>query len=255
MHGFLPGQEYGYAVADVIFGAINPSAKLLVTLPNVENEVGFTQQQYPGVNMQADYSEKMLIGYRWYTANNITPAFPFGHGLSYTSFSYSDILASSSEVRVTVTNDGIRAGADVAQLYLAFPMHAQSPPLQLKGFAKTPILQPGESYQVFFPLTAQDISIWNANIHDWQIVEGKFGVKVGASSADIRQESFFTYQGGSSSGSTGWASLSTTEQGLVIGFSSVVGAVLLMGSFKFVNERKSRGEGRLVPDMSKQSLM
>jgi beta-glucosidase len=83
LHGFIPGQEYGYGIADILFGKINPSAKLTITLPTKENEVGFKPAEYPGVNLEADYSEKQLIGYRWYDAYNIKPAFAFGHGKAY----------------------------------------------------------------------------------------------------------------------------------------------------------------------------
>ena len=170
MFGTLPGQEFGNALADVLFGAVNPSAKLIVTLPNTENEVGFTPEQYPGVDLQTNYSEKFLIGYRWYTVNQRIPAYPFGHGLSYTTFEYSKLSVSSTQIKVTVQNTGNRDGSEVAQMYLEFPAYANTPPLQLKGFFKTPILEPGQSYVITFPVTTGDISVWNVDIHDWQVV-------------------------------------------------------------------------------------
>jgi beta-glucosidase len=173
LFGTLPGQEFGNALADVLFGVVNPSAKLIVTLPNTENEVGFTPEQYPGVNLQANYSEKFLIGYRWYTVNQRIPAYPFGHGLSYTTFAYTKLSASSTQVKITVQNTGSRNGAEVAQMYLEFPAYANTPPLQLKGFVKTPILEPDESYVVIFPLTLRDISVWNIETHEWQVVRIK----------------------------------------------------------------------------------
>ena len=99
----------------------NPTGRLSVTYPNKENEVGFTKSQYPGINAISVYTEKLEVGYRWYDAHQVEPAFPFGHGLSYTSFEYSDIKASESQVTVTVTNTGKVPGAEIAQLYLAFP--------------------------------------------------------------------------------------------------------------------------------------
>ena len=198
LHGFFPGQEYGNAVADILFGSVNPSGRLPLTIPNIENEVGFTRAEYPGIAYKEVYSEEMLIDYRWYNAHGVVPAFAFGHGLSYTSFAYSDLQISSSSigihsvnsvptVTVRVTNSGKRAGAEVAQLYLDFPSSARTPPRQLKGFVKTAVLQPGEAVDVTFLLQPVDISVWDSDVtHDWVVAKGEFSVMVGASSQDIR---------------------------------------------------------------------
>ncbi|EDQ89527.1 uncharacterized protein MONBRDRAFT_32335 [Monosiga brevicollis MX1] len=189
---FMGGQELGNAMADVIFGEVNPSGRLPLTFPNVENEIGMTTRQYPGLDngLEAYYDEALLVGYRWYDHHAITPAFPFGHGLSYTSFEYSDIQASKTSVSVTVTNTGSKAGAEVAQLYLGFPSSAGEPPRQLKGFEKV-VLAPGAKTTVTFDLRPRDLSIWDVKQHAWSPVSGTFEVAVGASSRDIRQTSSF----------------------------------------------------------------
>jgi len=194
---FMPGQQAGFAIADVLFGDANPSAKLPLTFPNSENETQLTPEQWPGLPMApagakiGDYSfytEKMLIGYRYYDAHNIsfTTGFPFGHGLSYTQFEYSDLMVSNTAVSFAVKNTGQVAGSEVAQLYLGFPPSAGEPPLLLKGFHKTKKLAPGQTEAIALTLTPQDLSIWDAGIHAWSVVQGAFTVQVGSSSRDIR---------------------------------------------------------------------
>ena len=196
LHGFYPGQEYGNALADVLFGKVNPSGRLPLTLPNIENEVNFARIQYPGIAYKEIYSEGMLIDYRWYTQNNVTPAYAFGHGLSYTSFAYNDFTVRSVPTGLTatlrVTNTGATAGAEVAQLYLQFPEAARTPPKQLKGFVKTAVLAPGEAAAVTFTVQGVDISVWDdVKTHGWVVVPGEYKVMVGASSQDIRAEATF----------------------------------------------------------------
>jgi len=182
---FMPGQEYGRAAMDVIFGDVNPSARLPVTFPNSENELNLTDSQWPGVDGRSTYSEKLLVGYRYYHANKIDPKFGFGHGLSYSSFEYSGLKTTSTRVQCDVKNTGDREGAEVAQLYLTYPDAAGEPPLQLKGFSKVS-LKPGESATVTFELKDRSFSIWNVETHDWEVVKGSFEAHVGASSTDIR---------------------------------------------------------------------
>jgi len=188
---FMPGQEVGNALADIIFGDVNPSGRLPLTLPNKENET-LTPAQWPGVaidkqgkDLQANYSEKLEVGYRWYNAHSVVPAFPFGHGLSYTDFSYSGLTVDNRTVSFQVTNIGDLAGAEVAQLYLDFPAAAGEPPRQLKGFRKLR-LKAGKARDVAFKLTDRDLSIWDTELHHWSLVHGDFALYVGASSADIR---------------------------------------------------------------------
>ncbi|CAK0869440.1 unnamed protein product [Prorocentrum cordatum] len=197
---FMPGQEVGSAVADVLFGRVNPSAKLPLTLPNSENETRFSPDQWPGGPdparpAHASYSEKLLVGYRYYDAHglNFSTGFPFGHGLSYSTFEYSNLSIDdggapglAARVAFTVENSGRAAGAEVAQLYLGFPSGAGEPPRQLRGFEKTRVLQPGERQRVALPLRPRDLSVWDEAAHAWSLARGTFQVVVGASSRDAR---------------------------------------------------------------------
>lgn len=196
---WLPGQEAGNALADVIFGDVNPSARLHITMPNKDNEVAFTRAQYPGVGepREASYSEELLIGYRYYDAMDITPRFCFGHGLSYTTFAYSNLIveaynetAGSVSVSLDVMNTGTRDGAEVVQLYLSFPTEAGEPLQQLKMFEKV-LLRAQQSAKVIFELKNRDLSVWDASSSSWSVVRGAFVVKVGASSRDIRASADF----------------------------------------------------------------
>jgi beta-glucosidase len=188
----MPGQEEGNAMADVIFGDVNPSGRLPVTFPNKDNEVAFTPEQYPGVNGQANYTERLNVGYRYYATNNIVPRFAFGHGLSYTTFSYSQLSVSERTVSVLITNTGTRAGAEFPQLYLGYPTSSGEPPLQLRGFTKVALAAGAARTVNFSALTDRDLSIWDANTHKWVLQTGTFNVFVGASSQDIRLKSTLT---------------------------------------------------------------
>ena len=138
--------RYGAAIASVLFGDVNPSGKLAITFPVTENDMNITQAMWPGTNspagMSSYYAEKLEVGYRWYTAHKVKAAFPFGHGLSYTKFAYSDVTATSKQVTVTVTNTGSVQGSEVAQLYLGFPASAGEPPLQVRRAAYQPMRGP-----------------------------------------------------------------------------------------------------------------
>ena len=131
-----------------------------------------------------------MVGYRWYHHHQVTPAFCFGAGMGYTTFSFANLKTSETGGNVTVsvdlTNTGGTAGAEVAQLYLGFPMHAGEPPRVLKGFVKTPVLRIGNTETVHFPLRERDLSIWDVETHDWAKQSGTFKVYVGASSRHIR---------------------------------------------------------------------
>jgi len=195
--GFFPGQESGNAIASVLFGDYNPTAKLPVSFPFKEND-WFTgnNNQYPGVNGVVQYTEKLLVGYRWYDNQNIAPLFPFGHGLSYTTFQYSNLQTSGSisstlTVTATIKNTGTRAGSDVAQLYISFPASAGEPPKVLRGISKLQ-LAAGASGTATFTLAKSDISIWDITKGAFMPVSGSFGLQVGASSRDIRLRGSFT---------------------------------------------------------------
>jgi beta-glucosidase len=191
LEAWYPGEEDGSAVASVLIGDVNPSGKLPLTFPrSVDQTLAANPEQYPGVDGTAHYSEGLDVGYRGYTAHDVTPLFPFGFGLSYTQFSFGDLKvtqqpdSANATVSFTVTNAGQRAGAEVAQLYLGFPSIADGnePPIQLKGFRKVE-LKPGETKPVELKLDARAFSYWSEKIHGWQLAPGEFQILVGDSSA------------------------------------------------------------------------
>jgi len=188
LEAWYPGEEDGNVVADLLFGDVDPSGRLPVTFPVAESEVpAHSPEQYPGVNGTATYSEKLDVGYRWYDAKNEMPLFPFGFGLSYTTFKMSDLSVSDysdkTGVRVgfDVTNTGQREGAEVAQVYVAAPQNAGEPPKQLKGFAKVK-LNPKQTRHVTIHLDARAFSIWNVSSHRWALAPGQHEIFVGTSS-------------------------------------------------------------------------
>jgi beta-glucosidase len=183
---FMPGQEWGNAITDVLLGTVNPSGHLPLTLPTKENECPvFTQDMWPGSDnaAQANYSEHMLIGYRCYDHFKVTPAYPFGHGLSYTTFGITLVRTDAQHVDFHVQNTGAVDGAAVVQLYLGFPAAAGEPPQQLKHFQKF-VLKAGATASGSFALTDRDTSVWDAGAHAWRQVSGEFSVSVGLSSRD-----------------------------------------------------------------------
>jgi beta-glucosidase-like glycosyl hydrolase len=185
------GGETGAATAALIFGTANPSGKLPVTFPSSLSQVpAQTQAQWPGTATGVTYSEGVDIGYRWYQSQNITPAFPFGYGLSYTKFSFSNLNVGAfnadgdATVTATVTNTGSVAGADVAQMYVGDPAASQDPPEQLRGFDRV-TLNPGQSTAVSFPLNIHDLASWSAADNQWEAQAGTYSIKVGDSSASL----------------------------------------------------------------------
>lgn len=193
VEAWYPGQEDGNAIAAVLFGDVNPSGKLPMTFPTSASQIpANTPAQYPGINDQASYSEGLDVGYRYDDANNLTPLFPFGYGLSYTSFAYSNIAISPGSgafngkvnVTATVKNTGSVVGSDVAQLYINFPSSAGEPPDQLKGFQKV-TLTPGQSQTVSFTLDSKAFSYWDTTAQQWVVPQGTFNLKVGNSSRTL----------------------------------------------------------------------
>lgn len=199
-HHMMPGQEYGRALISLMTGKTTPSGKLPLTLPHVENEVQFTTAQYPGVDLQSNYTEGHLVDHLWYKANkDVTPAYVFGYGLSYTSFEYSDIHTVEKDgqvsVSVTITNTGSYAGKEIVQLYLTFPEnHTEQPPLQLRGFDKTALLQPKESQVVTMIMSKREYSMYCCKKEAFVQASGSYKVTVGASSSDLRLSSSFDIQ-------------------------------------------------------------
>ena len=177
---WYPGQENGNALASVLFGDVNPSGKLPVTFPASATQVPVsTAAQFPGVKGHVTYSEGLEVGYRWFDAHNVPPLYPFGHGISYTTFGYSNLSVSAvspaGQVRVEldVTNTGGRAGAEVVQLYLAFPVAAAEPPKQLKAFRKV-LLAAGQTQHVAFTHGWEDLAYWDAVARGWLVAPGTF---------------------------------------------------------------------------------
>jgi beta-glucosidase len=191
LEAWYPGQEDGTAIASILFGDTDPSGHLTVTFPTSLTQVpASTAAQWPGTNGEVQYSEGIDVGYRWYNSQSLTPLFPFGYGLSYTSFSFSDLTVGTlpeggaATVTAKVTNTGSRAGADVAQLYVADPAASGEPPRQLEGFSRV-YLQPGASQTVTFKLTQANLRYWNSSSNAWAVSTGSYGIKVGDSDANL----------------------------------------------------------------------
>ncbi len=190
LEGWLLGQAGGGATADVLFGDVNPSAKLTETIPlRLEDTPAFLD--FPGEFSHVRYGEGLFVGYRWYDARRAEVAFPFGHGLSYTSFSYADAAAAVDadgdiEVTVAVTNTGDRAGREVVQAYTSLPGGAvQRPVRELKAFASV-ALEPGETEVVTLTIRRKDLAYWDIRLDAWVVEGGEYVVDVAASSRDIR---------------------------------------------------------------------
>ncbi|MGX6604056.1 glycoside hydrolase family 3 C-terminal domain-containing protein [Micromonosporaceae bacterium Da 78-11] len=187
---WYPGQEYGNALASVLFGDVNPSGRLPVTFPAALSDVpARTAAQWPGQNGTVQYSEDIHVGYRWYDRQNITPLYPFGFGLSYTTFGYANLAvgqpdaAGNVAVSFDVTNTGSRAGAEVAQVYVGHPASTGEPPQNLRGFTKV-ALNPGQTQRVTLSLDERSFQHWtNAG---WTTPAGSYPIMVGASSRGIR---------------------------------------------------------------------
>lgn len=195
---WYPGQENGNALAQVLFGDVNPSGKLTVTIPAAPSQVpASTPAQFPGLLGHVSYSEGLQVGHRWYDANNIVPLFPFGFGLSYTTFGYSNLAVSAVspagqvQVGFDLTNTGTRAGSEVAEIYLGLPAAAGEPPKLLKGFQKL-ALAPGQTQHAAFSLGWEDLANWDATARGWIVTPGTFQVMIGASSRDIRLAGTFS---------------------------------------------------------------
>jgi beta-glucosidase len=203
LEAWYPGQDEGDAIAQVLFGDVNPSGKLPQTFPRSASDLPLLSNpvQYPGVNKAGDgvgphstYSEGLQVGYRWYDAHGIQPLFPFGHGLSYTTFKYSNLQVVSAasatglaQVSFDLTNTGKTAGAEVPQLYVGAPAdnYAGEPLSQLRGYTRV-ALAPGESRHVTLAVNSRAVSYWDSASHNWVVENGCHPVLVGSSSRDIR---------------------------------------------------------------------
>jgi len=197
LEGYLGGQGWGAAVVNLLFGKANPSGKLAESFPHrLEDTACFLN--FPGDGKRVEYREGIFVGYRHHDAARIAPLFPFGHGLSYTEFSYGALtmerLAVSENQPVTatvaVTNSGKVSGAEVVQLYITDLVASVLRPVrELKGFAKV-FLAPGETQTVEFTLESRAFAFWSVDEGRWVVETGDFEVAVGSSSRDLRSSAF-----------------------------------------------------------------
>jgi beta-glucosidase len=203
-----PGLEAGNAVADVLSGRVNPSGRLATTFPvkysDVASSKNYPGKEFPGkeetgmlgmkvMPAEVTYNEGIYVGYRYFNSFGVKPAYAFGYGLSYTRFNYSALKLSSSTfagkltASVTVTNSGSVAGKEVVQLYITAPKgKLDKPSLELKAFTKTRVLQPGQSQTVSFTINGTDLASFDTGRSAWIADAGKYSVKIGASSEDIK---------------------------------------------------------------------
>jgi beta-glucosidase len=209
-----PGLEGGNAIADILSGKINPSGKLATTFPMAYNDVpsakNFPGKEFPEqattgsfgmkqIPAEVTYEEGIYVGYRYYNTFSVQPAYEFGHGLSYTDFSYNNLKLSTAvfndkiTTTVTVTNTGKVAGKEVVQLYISAPSNKMDKPAEeLKAFAKTNLLQTGKSQTLTFTLTAADLASFDTQTTSWIAEAGTYTIRIGSSSAKIRFSKPFT---------------------------------------------------------------
>ena len=203
LEAWYPGGEDGAVVAAVLAGDVNPSGKLPITFPKSMADLpAHAPEQYPGVGpakqTTARYSEGMLVGYRWYDARKIEPLFPFGFGLSYTTFAYGKLYLSAAALSASaptltvdfdVTNTGSRAGEEVAQVYLGVPAlpGVEQPPRKLAGFIRVGV-DPGKTAHASVTLDARAFSYWDIATHHWKVAPGDYRVFVGGSSRSLSLE-------------------------------------------------------------------
>ncbi|MHA1230232.1 MAG: glycoside hydrolase family 3 C-terminal domain-containing protein [Candidatus Helarchaeota archaeon] len=217
IEAWYAGQEAGNVIADIIFGDINPSGKLPITFPRKlsDSPAHKSERTYPGIEeiitnekgkkeiiRKVFYEEGIFVGYRYFDKNNIEPLFPFGFGLSYTNFDYSNlkidknIMQTNDSVKITVDikNTGDRYGAEIVQLYVQdVESSVERPIKELKGFTKL-YLNPGEKKTAEFVITEQDLSYYDINSQSWKVEEGTFKILIGASSRDIKLEGQLEYK-------------------------------------------------------------
>jgi beta-glucosidase len=198
IEAWYPGQEDGNAIAAILYGDVDPSGRLPLTFPRNATDIPTaSEEQWPGLNGQSKYSEKLDVGYRWYDATNTEPLFPFGFGLSYTTFRVSGLavgrLAGSSvsesagkevSVKFKVANTGKRDGAEVVQVYVGQPSANAEPPHQLRAFTKVQ-LKAGEVKPVSLVLEERSFSIYDSAAHRWISPDGTYDILVGTSSRDL----------------------------------------------------------------------
>lgn len=197
VHCWYLGSMSGTSLANVLSGKVNPSGKLPVTFAKKQSDYPcfqYGKKGYPGVSKQVYYTEGIYVGYRYFDTKKVAPQFPFGFGLSYTTFKYgrpslsASTLSDGGSIKLTVpvTNTGKREGKEVVQLYIGDEKCSEDRPAkELKGFEKVS-LQPGETKTVSFTVTPDDLKFWSEKTHGWTVEPGKFKVYIGASETDVR---------------------------------------------------------------------
>ena len=193
------GSEFGNTLCDILSGEVNPSGKLPFSFVNKLNDcpaIALGKESYPGINKQQTYKEGILVGYRWYDMKKIKTLFPFGYGLSYTTFKYGKPKLSASTMSegdyitltTTVTNSGKRTGKEVVELYIGDEKCSVLRPVkELKGFKKI-LLNPGETKTVTFAITYEDLKFWNDKSHSWTAEPGMFKAYLCSSAEDVKGE-------------------------------------------------------------------
>jgi beta-glucosidase len=214
LEAWYPGIRGGEAIAAILFGDVNPSGRLPMTF--AKSDADLPQPKLPGSTLtprpaplppgapagarrrmqlppfDITYPDGLKVGYKWFDAEHKTPLFPFGHGLSYTTFAYSDLTVTGKTVTFTVRNTGVRAGAEVAQVYAALPASAGEPPRRLVGWARVE-LAPGESRTVSVEIEPRFLSVFDVRTHAWQLTPGSYTFFVGASSRALPLQASITY--------------------------------------------------------------
>lgn len=187
LHGYLNGQAGASAIMDILTGKVNPSGRLSETYPiRYEDTPAF--RYFPSKERNSEYRESLYVGYRYYDTSKVRIQYPFGFGLSYTEFTYSDLKVDKDGIRVVITNTGDRDGAEVVQMYVGLPNCIVFRPVkELKGFKKV-FLKAGESKEVHIPFDDKTFRYWNIRTSQWEVEMGTYHIVVGASVSDIRLE-------------------------------------------------------------------
>jgi beta-glucosidase len=215
LEAWFPGIRGGEAIANILFGDVNPSAKLPLTFPTADVDLPHPQiavqpppgehdmgPMFPGVpfnvntrRFEVEYDEGLKVGYRWFDAENKKPLFPFGFGLSYTTFAYSDLAVTPTGVTFQVKNTGARAGEEIAEVYATLPQAAGEPFKRLVAWEKVHLV-PGEAKTIRLTLDPHFLSIFDPDKDAWELVAGEYGIYVGGSSGDLPLRGTFSIEGG-----------------------------------------------------------
>ena len=196
IQSWFGGQEHGNALSDIIFGQVNPSGKLPTTFPICLEDTP-AYDSYPGENLQMDYKEGLLVGYRWYEKKKKKPLFPFGHGLSYTEFNYEnlvieDIKSHDLKCSLNISNIGYMDGYEIIQCYVSYLDNDQNEPVKtLQAFDKV-LIKKGETSKVDFILNYRNFSFWNTELKKWDVKKGNYRLLIGSSSEQIHLEEDFS---------------------------------------------------------------